>query len=508
MRAKWIGALPFMAVFLCQMPLFGQSSSPQGSSKPLDDLAKDLASLKGSDAELEDEISGKLESPVVLIALFLGEMARSDARSGARWRYELARVDKQLGGSSGTAGSTSLMSSGSVPALLGLAVENGALTRSESGTSITFRANPVSIARLLQKASRQPSFRRMPGLNLDDFTIGFTFDVDRGEQPGTFTGSSQEFSQFFARLDLINDRDPRSKRWDREWEDFGQKSEREMTDDGISRFSDTATRLLDELEKSQEFAKCHQEAIQRVLQRRREASIRQTLDGFIGCIRQDVPEFEAAVDEALEAWNGYLTERERIRGGILRSSTLAFEYVLDRAPRSEAMMVLSGEMASQLPRGATPAVMEPPDLSTFRLIWSKGFPWRNSELTVNASLSIFNDTPSGIGRLRDYQLGAQFDIPLPELPQIGSSTFSLSGLFASLEEMPFGVPLTINGQPVGLEGKMGLVQAKWSLPLGESGVRIPFSLTWSNRTELIDEDELRGSIGITFDLDKLFLKPQ
>lgn len=42
--------------------------------------------------------------------------------------------------------------------------------------------------------------------------------------------------------------------------------------------------------------------------------------------------------------------------------------------------------------------------------------------------------------------------------------------------------------------------------MGQSGVRIPLSFTTSNRTELIKETEILGNIGITFDLDKLFVK--
>jgi hypothetical protein len=58
-------------------------------------------------------------------------------------RLEEARIDKQVGGAGSNAGSTSIVSKGSVPAILGLAVENGALTRSVSGTTVTFRGNPL-----------------------------------------------------------------------------------------------------------------------------------------------------------------------------------------------------------------------------------------------------------------------------------------------------------------------------------------------------------------------------
>jgi hypothetical protein len=65
----------------------------------------------------------------------------------------------------------------------------------------------------------------------------------------------------------------------------------------------------------------------------------------------------------------------------------------------------------------------------------------------------------------------------------------------------------INTKPVSTKGNIGLGQAKLTIPVKGSGVQIPISLTWSNRTELILENDVRGNIGITFDLDKLFAKP-
>jgi len=44
--------------------------------------------------------------------------------------------------------------------------------------------------------------------------------------------------------------------------------------------------------------------------------------------------------------------------------------------------------------------------------------------------------------------------------------------------------------------------------VGDSGIQVPISFTASNRTELIKEREIRGNIGITFDLDRLFVKKQ
>src|SRR5579859_2683268 len=64
---------------------------------------------------------------------------------------ELRRFDKQVGASSGTSGSTNLVPSGSVPALLGLAVEYGGLTETFSGTTVTFRTTPAKLLGVMTK---------------------------------------------------------------------------------------------------------------------------------------------------------------------------------------------------------------------------------------------------------------------------------------------------------------------------------------------------------------------
>jgi len=58
---------------------------------------------------------------------------------------------------------------------------------------------------------------------------------------------------------------------------------------------------------------------------------------------------------------------------------------------------------------------------------------------------------------------------------------------------------------LGTKGHIGVVQGKLTIPI--NGVlKIPISVTWSNRTELIKEKDLRGQVGLTLDLDSIFKK--
>jgi hypothetical protein len=48
-----------------------------------------------------------------------------------------------------------------------------------------------------------------------------------------------------------------------------------------------------------------------------------------------------------------------------------------------------------------------------------------------------------------------------------------------------------------------IAQVKVSIPV-TTGVTLPLSVTYASRTDLIDEDEVRGNFGFSLDLDKLY----
>ena len=56
------------------------------------------------------------------------------------------------------------------------------------------------------------------------------------------------------------------------------------------------------------------------------------------------------------------------------------------------------------------------------------------------------------------------------------------------------------------KGTTAVGQLKLTVPVKGSGVRIPLSVTFANRTELITESVVRANVGLTYDLDVLFAK--
>lgn len=153
---------------------------------------------------------------------------------------------------------------------------------------------------------------------------------------------------------------------------------------------------------------------------------------------------------------------------------------------------------------------EVPDLSNINLVWQKGFVGVNApELTLSAGVTFFNSSGRGNpsrGSVRDYSASLQFDSPLKEVQNVRQPTLSFAGQFLSLLEQPLGQLVLLNGVSINQKGNVGVFQTKISIPIKNSGVKIPISFTYATRTALAREQDVRGNIGNTFDLDTLFSK--
>lgn len=164
-----------------------------------------------------------------------------------------------------------------------------------------------------------------------------------------------------------------------------------------------------------------------------------------------------------------------------------------------------------------------PTNSTFRLVGQSVLGgWT---LTLNGAVSIYDSTPSsaipGASLLRDVQAAGEASYDLSKLKQVsflGHSTASAAYYFqdqtspAILNVTP-GQPVsgvTITNLPSGATqvyaqtGDISIAQGKFTYSPGSSSISIPFSFTWSNRTELVTNSTWRGQVGICYDFDSLF----
>jgi len=415
-------------------------------------------------------------------------LAAATRTQNGRFIIEANRLDKQVGASSRGAGTTNLVSSGSVPRLLGFAVETGAITQTQSGTSVTFQTNPAGLVDALTNgvAALNSSLNDTASQNtlnaLRRFNVSLTFDANQDSDQG-FTGSYRQLQQVSAQVYVYNHRDPTHPAWRTVWDAF-----RAQAGNGLANI--TAALALD-VSKSPEFQPLRSSVRARILNATTDEEIERALldyaEGFELFVSEQVSR------RMLDEWARYLRTQTDVYRTLARSQILTFEYQLDRPPVQDA------------PAEASPpqAAADAPDLSAFRLVWVRPF-LGASDMTVNASVSLFNEKVTDMSRqLRDWQIGGKLDFPLNAVFGFSKAQFTVAALYMRLRQSPLGVPVIVNGVPVDRTGSLGFFQARLRIPLADSGFSVPFSVTYASRTELIkDESEFRGNVGFTLDLDK------
>jgi hypothetical protein len=393
-------------------------------------------------------------------------------------KIEEARVDKQVGGSSASSGSTSLVSKASVPAILGLAVENGAIEKTTSGTTITFRGNPVGIIKALGDKGFIESYDDDDNTTrfLRRFSFGLSFDTSRGAQPGTFTGNQQQISGYNLRFDIYNKRDPRHASYREKWNTLISTKGQAFTEDAsrvLAFFNSNRPTFDPQLG-------AWMKAAQDALIGASANDVDKVLSEQLGAKLKAVPISPAlkAIVESFEAnVNVYLDDRGNLLNEVANGPIVTFEFTNNR-PGNQ------------------------PNYSNFNLIGEFSPFNGKADLTLNASLTTFDKKPSGITNVaRDLQFSGQLDVPLGDIAMTGPFIFTLSGRYQHLFS-----DITVTGTtPATLKkGTTAIGQAKLTIPVKGSGVKIPLSVTFSNRTDLIKESKVRGNIGVSFDLDSIF----
>lgn len=403
---------------------------------------------------------------------------------------EASRVDKQIGSPPNANGGTSLAMKGLAPRIFGFAVERGALTQDISGTTVTFRASPVGLLKALQGSSLidlNDDYIRSSGQRLwGRFSLAATFDVSRGTQPGVFTGSDQQLASWAARVTLINRRDPASPEYAAQWGALVQMS------DSATRYRTSVRMLNDALGQWGAYTQWENDLTAVV-----ESTIEKKPLTGSGDVDAAVAAYSALLTDRLKkletlpmpadvttALDAYAAELGRVQSSIEQIYALAAKGPLvtfdSTATRDEAL----------------------PDLYTWTGVFEAGLgASRKTDLTVNGSVSTYTSTPIGAAQaMKSINLVAQLERPLGNGMPAPILTVAVRYSY-----LPNDTVSSTGGELVGvgtaLQGHVASFQGKITIPIKDSGAKVPISVTAANRTELIQEKNVRGSIGITFDMD-------
>jgi hypothetical protein len=471
------------------------------------DLRNERRASPGDTVQVSVETVLSQEKQSGLYLLLLAPVANDADRAVNLFRVEAdeARVDKQVGAASSSSGSTSLTSKGSAPAVLGFAVENGALEKSVSGTAITFTGRPVQIIQALQKTPFAESFTQIEenaSLGaLNRFSFGFTFDTSR-DNAAAFTASANQLSSYSARFDVLNHRDPRDSIHNARWETLRQSVQQQAN-----------LRLLEAfnlVSESEVFKARFNEWLAPTSKALTDALNSNATDDVLGRIVAErlsnfpsaagIPGADAALRGFAEATDAMLEARQNILDYVETSPIVAIHFTGDRAAV------------------ARPGEIQLPDTSTVDVI-AELAPFHGGSFTLNGSATIFNTVPVNItaSRLRHVEVSSQLDIPVAaSASQIGNVVLSFAFKYKHLPNDVLGIAAGGQAATTGssnadaaLKGDIVYGQAKLTFPVKGSGVKIPVSVTFANRSELIKESVVRANLGLTLDMDTIIgkLKP-
>jgi hypothetical protein len=147
------------------------------------------------------------------------------------------------------------------------------------------------------------------------------------------------------------------------------------------------------------------------------------------------------------------------------------------------------------------------------IIAEKGTGGGRVNFTFNGSLTIFNNMTSLRNfvvanptlpkprRVRDFQFAGGVDIPFGNVREFGQFVFFANGKYERLLENAID---DIGQVLPNTTGDIAHLQFGLKIPVAKSGFKIPVSVTFANRTELIKERTVKGNFGFSLDLDTIF----
>ena len=407
------------------------------------------------------------------------------------------RADIQTGASSGASGTTSAVLNPLLPAIFGVAFEDGAITRSVSGSTISFKVAPAGLICAAKPLNAAAVARRDDAACRTFWNrIGVlaSFDTKRGEKSAKLENLqtlNNQFAGVAVRGEVLNWRKATGVRY-RElfatryatWQARAQALVDADRDAELEGAKTALTTALLALVKRPEWKGMPPE--------KRAEQVTAAIKETVSKVR--VPEAKAA--EIRGIWLSALRADRELQNAVANAPVLTAEYAFDRP-----------DLATTAIGTVVPAGTRPPSLHTVRAIYAQGLLKTNLDFTANVSASWFGDERPGMsGSFRDIKAGFAGTFRLRDLANYGAPALSVAALYAYLHQPPLGIGLVaFNDAAINKPGHMGVFQAKLEFPTANNAMRIPLSFTYSNRTELIKESDVRGQIGISFNLDALFV---
>ncbi len=490
------------------------ASRDLSAGKPIQDLDNPFT--------FTDEFAVKV-APKAALKLLSSDLAKQTARQ----ILSTSAAVTQVGGAPTAGGSTNLVSKPTTSDFISLASESGAFTDTINGTTATIQANALGLTKYF---ANRPVFERWESRNAD-FLQPLTFAVtlnlaQTGSSTATTAGSANaatptsitsvllptnnvSFSSFAANYSVYRPYNPQDKKFLDSWSKALTKNQSAMQD-ATKNIAADVNKLFTTEVKTSVFTQMgtplttwHNAAVNAEGAGDFDAFVSAYsayLDAFADAVlaTPDAPKNVLALSQAIDAFNQIVYDvLNDARGTPL--ATLSYLY---SSPVGKPATHSFTAALSYLFKGDDP---------------KKRTPLTGAQLTANLTTSIYASLPAGAayGRLRDFQLSGEFDKPFGGTPDEPRGTWSLAG-YGQYQYDPTvlnitagnlvpgtNIPLPGDAQVLlGTAGWLGVAQGKLTINL-KKGLSIPVAVKWSNKTDLLKGDDVRGQVGLSYDLSAL-----
>lgn len=426
------------------------------------------------------------------------------------------RTDEQLGANSTSSGTTSLVTKAGSAALIGMALDTGALTRSVNGATATVSANSDELYRIITGTHpdcvincKENGFEDhfLDWLNLSaSFALAqssFTTTSTAGQANGTTstnvssvaipTGTGK-LSAITAKFQIINQYDPRSSAFLGNW----SSQVTTLTPTAMATEND-ALAVSTEMMTDSDFKNMAGKPDDANLYNN--AAADSTGKNLVNQFEKDWINAMSTVlkDPKLPALVSKLTQdQEAFRTAWLNSITAV------------AGQLLSIQYAFNKP-------LNQPQTHDITIIYGHNFGTPGS-LTFNGAVSLYNGAlpaDANYSRVHYGQVSGEYDRNLNNPQNSFQTQMSLAGYWQyqpqpSVLNIPAGtvapgttIPLPNGTQEfVGTAGSLWVTQGSITIK-GPGGVNIPLAVSWSNKTDLLQGSKVGGQVGISYNFSSL-----
>ena len=422
-----------------------------------------------------------------------------DATRGLENRFaaavETRREDKQIGAAAGAGGSTSLTEKTGIAKLLGLAIENGAVTQDVSGTTMTLSTSPYAVAAWIDGDTSSTYARYGAYSRLG---ISASFNVSDSSDP-LQSATRQQLSQWEAKFRLLGDQSPRSSAakaiFDAKVLPELQKVAAAQTE-GESTLFMTASRNS-KLQTFENDAKAALASLFSTASLNTEADkasfVDQAANAILDALQTDIADQSDSLALSED-------EKQRLKQAAQKFASAVDSYFQSSTDFDAALKSLQEQQNATLSY-LYKVQSALSDYSMVTFLYAKK-PGDFATITLNISGSFYHrpDPTKNQETFRNFIAALELRQDLGRSPfaahQLDKSTITLS-FSGRYERMPE------NAHQPGQKADLGFANVKLDIPIA-AGVSLPLSVTYGNSSEVKAESFVRGNFGLSFDLDKLY----